>query len=208
MRAESNYDQRAKIMIGLRPPFRKSGEILLLHARNNGWVMDGMDIGPMPIQRFTMDTVTDQTSRAERGYEILEDITRNHLPIVCNCMEQFISVCKSSALEILLEIGSYLLNRGEVGASGWPPQGHERCEQVPIRFMRRHIVLLEKVTSLSECSIHVSNNPILREQMDVTFSGGRNEASDQRSSISALADATPDHDLHRMRFLLREKSGI
>jgi hypothetical protein len=42
MRIESNYDQRGKIMIGFRPPFRKSGEIFLLHARNNGWVMDGM----------------------------------------------------------------------------------------------------------------------------------------------------------------------
>jgi hypothetical protein len=104
MRAESNYDRRAKIKIGFRPPFRKSGEISLFHARNNGWVMDGMDIGPMPIQRFAMDPVTDQTSRAEGRYEIIEDITRNHLPLICNCMEQLISVCKSSALETLLEI--------------------------------------------------------------------------------------------------------
>jgi hypothetical protein len=68
--------------------------------------------------------------------------------------------------------------------------------------MRRRIVLLEKVTSLSECSIPMSNRPILRQETDETFSGDRNGASDQRTSRSALADATSDHDLDRMRFLL------
>jgi hypothetical protein len=141
MKAESNYDRRATIMIGFRPPFRKSGEILLFQA-----------------------------------------------------------------LETLLEIRPYFLNRGEVGASGWLPQEvHEPCEQVLRWSMRRRIVLLEKVTSFSECSIPMSNNQILRQERDVTFSCDRNGASDQRSSISALADATPDYDLDRMRFLLRAR---
>jgi hypothetical protein len=135
MRAESNYDRRAKIVIGFQPAFRKSGEIFLAHARNNGWVMDGMDIGSMPIQRFGMDQVTDQTSRAERQYEILQDITRNHLPLMSNCIEQLISVCKSSALETILEIRLYLLNWGEAGASARPPQEvHERLKRSDCRL--------------------------------------------------------------------------
>jgi hypothetical protein len=84
MRIESNYEWRAKIMIGCRPPFRKSGEMFLLHA-----------------------------------------------------------------VETLLETRPYLLNRGKVGASGWPSQEvHERCERVLIWSKQRSIVLLEKIISL------------------------------------------------------------